>query len=251
MCRSRRSSPDKGLLIASTTQPIDKNSAPGTVASGTPASAIPGPGGPRLLQTWLGVVRPVETRLLARRRYGPVFRSRDALAGELFHIADRDLIEQMFKWKPPEYNVGEPREVMEPVTGPSSILLLDGQRHMRMRKLMLPPFHGAAIARYAELIEQVTNREIDTWQPDQTIRMRAVAQTITMEVIIRAVFGITDPARVAELRRLLPRLSSPSPFLLIFRKDLGPLSPCGALHPSPQPHRRPHLRGDRTAPPRV
>ena len=55
----------------------------------------------------------------------------------------------MFKWKPAQYNVGEPRQIMEPVTGPSSILLLDGDRHLRMRKLMLPPFHGEAIAHYA------------------------------------------------------------------------------------------------------
>jgi cytochrome P450 family 135 len=86
--------------------------------------------------------------MAARRRYGPVFRSKDLIAGEVFHIADRALIEQMFKWKPAEYNVGEPRQPMEPVTGSSSILLLDGEHHLRMRKLMLPPFHGDAIAHY-------------------------------------------------------------------------------------------------------
>jgi cytochrome P450 len=101
------------------------------------------------LQSWLGVVRPVEARLALRKRYGPVFRSNDAIAGEVFHVADRALIEQMFKWKPAQYNVGEPRQIMEPVTGPSSILLLDAERHLRMRKLMLPPFHGDAIAHYA------------------------------------------------------------------------------------------------------
>lgn len=196
-------------------------------ASGRPASAVGGPRAPRLLQTWLGVVRPVETRLAARRRYGPVFRSRDAIAGEVFHIADRDLIEQMFKWKPHEYVVGEPRQVMQPVTGRSSVLLLDGERHMRMRKLMLPPFHGEAIAHYADLIEQITNREIDTWKPGQSVRTRAVAQTITLEVIIRAVFGISDPEQIARLRRLLPRLSSPNPLLLLVPRDLGRLSPWG------------------------
>ena len=164
-----------------------------------------------------------------RNRYGPVFRTNDALAGELIHVADRALIEQMFKWKPAQYNVSEPRQVMEPVAGPSSILLLDGQRHMRMRKLMLPPFHGEAIAHYAELIEQVTNREIDGWRPGDTVRTRTAAQAITMEVIIRAVFGITDPVRIAELKDALPRLSSPSPFLLLVQKDLGPLSPWGSF----------------------
>jgi cytochrome P450 len=172
-------------------------------------------------------MRPVEARLALRKRYGPIFRTNDAIGGEIFHIADRELIEQVFKWRPAEYNVGEPRQVMEPVTGPSSILLLDGERHMRMRKLMLPPFHGEAIAQYAEVIEQITSRELDGWRPGDTIRTRSVAQTITMEAIIRAVFGITDQERVAELQRVLPRLSSPNPFLLLVQKDLGPRSPWG------------------------
>jgi cytochrome P450 family 135 len=142
-------------------------------------------------------------------------------------IADRDLIEQMFKWRPLEYNVAEPRQIMEPVVGPASLLLLDSERHMRMRKLMLPPFHGQAIAHYAELIEQITNREIDEWNPGERIRTRTVAQTITLEVMIRAVFGITDPDRIAELKLRLPRLSSINPVLLVMQKDLGPLSPWG------------------------
>jgi cytochrome P450 len=193
------------------------------------ASDVPRPRLPRALQSWLGVIRPFESRFALRRRYGPVFLSNDVIAGQVFHIADRALIEQMFKWKPSQYNVGEPRQLMEPVTGPSSILLLDGEHHMRMRKLMLPPFHGEAIARYSRLIEEITNREIDGWRPGEVIRTRSVAQTITMEVIIRAVFGITDPNRVAELRRLLPRLSSINPILGIeaVRRDLGPRSPWG------------------------
>ena len=192
-----------------------------------PAAEVPGPRFPRTLQSWLAVMRPVEARLWLRERYGPVFRTRDAIAGTVFHVADPELIEQMFKWKPAQYNVGEPRQLMEPVTGPASILLLDGDRHMRMRKLMLPPFHGEAIAQYAELIEEITNREIDGWRAGQTIRTRTVAQVITMEVIIRTVFGITDPGRIAELKRLLPRLSSLNPFLLLMRKDLGRHSPWG------------------------
>ena len=189
---------------------------------------VPGPRGvPRALQSLLGVMRPIEARLALHRRYGPVFRTNDALAGPLIHVADRALIEQIFKWKPAEYNVSEPRQVMEPVVGPSSILLLDGTRHMRMRKLMLPPFHGEAIERYADLIAQITNREIDGWQPGHTIRTRSVAQTITMEVIIRAVFGITDPQRMDQFRRLLPRLSAINPLVLFVQKDLGPRSPWG------------------------
>jgi len=153
----------------------------------TPASEVPGPRLPAIAQTLLGVLRPVDARLRMRKRHGRVFRTHDAIAGEVFHVAARDLVEQMFKWKPAQYRVGEPREVMEPVTGPTSVLLLDGERHLRMRKLMLPPFHGTAIEHYAELIEEITNREIDGWRAGQTIRTRTVAPSITMEVIIRAV----------------------------------------------------------------
>ncbi len=192
-----------------------------------PAAAVPGPRAPRRLQSWLGIARPFEMRLALRKRYGPVFRTKDAIGGEMFHVADRALVERMFKWKPSQYTVAEPRALMEPVTGPSSILLLDGDRHLRTRKLMLPPFHGDAIAHYGEVIDEITHREIDSWRAGQTIRTRTVAQGITMEVIIRAVFGITDPGRVADLKRLLPGLSSPNPFLLLMQKDLGPRSPWG------------------------
>jgi cytochrome P450 len=192
-----------------------------------PASEVPGPRAPGLLQLLVGITRPIDARLALRDRYGGVFRTRDAVVGELFHVAERDLIEQMFKWKPAQFSVGQPRQVMEPVAGPSSILLLDGKRHMQMRKLMLPPFHGEAIAQYADLIAQITNREIDAWRPGEVIRTRSVAQRITMEVIIRAVFGITDPHRIAELQRFLPRLSSPNPLLVLVQKDLGARSPWG------------------------
>jgi cytochrome P450 len=194
-----------------------------------PASAVPGSRLPRPVQSLLALFAPVEARMSARRRYGPIFLSSDSIAGDVYHIADHKLIGQMFKWKPTEYNVGEPRQIMAPVTGPSSILLLDEDRHMRMRKLMLPPFHGEAIAKYEELIAEITNREIDRWQAGQRIRTRTVAQVITMEVIIRAVFGITDRERVAELKQLLPRMSSINPLLAFefVRRDFGPLSPGG------------------------
>jgi len=178
----------------------------------------------------MGVVAPVAARQHMRARYGPVFRTNDAIVGPLVHVADRELIGQMFKWKPAQYTVAEPRRVMEPVTGPESLLLLDGDRHLRMRKLMLPPFHGEAITHYAGVVDEITNREIDGWRPGTTIRMRAVAQAITMEVIIRAVFGVSDPRNVAELKRLMPGLSSPSPLVLLMQKDIAEREP-GQLTP--------------------
>jgi len=195
-----------------------------------PASpTVPGPRLPRPLQSWLGLAWPIRSRLAMRARYGPVFRTHDVIAGEMIHVADRDLVEQMFKWKPAQYSVGEPRQIMEPVTGPASLLLLDGAHHLRMRKLMLPPFHGEAIAHYEDTIREIAEREVGLWRRGDTIRTRTVAQAITMEVIIRAVFGITDPERVDEMKAVLPGLTDISPILAIepMRVDLGPRSPWG------------------------
>ncbi|MEX0992936.1 MAG: cytochrome P450 [Solirubrobacterales bacterium] len=196
-----------------------------------PASEIPGPRTPRLLNSLIGVYQPVRARLDARKRFGPIYRVHDSILGDVVTLADPELVGTLFKGDAETFHVGEPRAVMEPVTGMHSILLLDEDRHLRMRKLMLPPFHGEAIERYGELIEQITNREIDRWQIGATIRTRTVAQTITMEVIIRAVFGITDRERVAELKTLLPALSGVNPLLAldIVRHDLGRHSPWGSF----------------------
>jgi cytochrome P450 len=193
------------------------------------ASTVPGSRLPRLAQSVLGIARPVEARMAMRERYGPVFRTNDLIVGELVHVAEPRLVAEIFKWKPSDYNVAEPRAPMEPVTGPSSILLLDGDRHLRMRKLMLPPFHGEAIAHFERLIAEITDREVDGWLAGARIRTRAVAQAVTMEVIIRAVFGVTHRERVAELMGVLPRLSSVNPLLAVqaARRDLGPRSPWG------------------------
>ena len=221
----------------------------GDRAATTPATEMPGPPGPGFLQTVLGVMRPITTRVAARRRYGPLFRTNDAIVGrDLPHRrprADRADVQVEAG------AVQRRRAAADDGAGDRAArrsCCSTAQRHLRMRKLMLPPFHGEAIAHYANLIEEIANREIDDWRAGQTIRTRTVAQAITIEVIIRAVFGITDPARIAELKRLLPRLSSPNPFLLLVRKDLGPRSPWGRFVRAARPRRPAALRGDRAAP---
>jgi cytochrome P450 len=192
-------------------------------------STVPGPRLPRAAQSLIGILWPIRSRATLRAKHGPVFRTNDLIAGPLVHIADPALVAKMFRWKGDDYSVAEPREPMAPVVGRSSILLLDGARHMRSRRLLLPAFRGEAIAHFEELIADETDREIDGWRTGQRIRMRTAAQRITMQVIIRAVFGITDPERIAELQDLLPRLTSVSLLLTLkpIQRDLGPLSPWG------------------------
>ena len=82
---------------------------------------------------------------------------------------------------------------MSPVLGRHSLLALDGDRHLRQRKLMLPPFHGEAIGRYRERIEQITADEVATWPLGKPFAIRPRMQDITFEVILRAVIGVSDP----------------------------------------------------------
>ncbi len=76
--------------------------------------------------------------------------------------------------------------------GKNSVLTLSGPRHMQQRKLLLPPFHGDAVANYIQMIEQITAQEIDTWQPGESFALAPRMQAVTLEVIMRGVLGIHE-----------------------------------------------------------
>ena len=115
---------------------------------------------------------------------------------------------------------------MQPVAGPESVLLLDGKRHLNRRKLMLPPFHGERMGVYAELIGEIADEEIARWPLGEPFSAHASMQRITLRVILRAVLGIEDAARGAELERLLPKLlNSPALLWPFLQRDMGARSP--------------------------
>jgi cytochrome P450 len=107
---------------------------------------------------------------------------------------------------------------LEPVMGPRSVLLLEGAEHMARRKLMLPPFHGERMRAYETVIEEVIDREIDSWEQGAEFRIHPRMQAVTLEVILRAVFGVTDDARLVRMRErlgvLLHQTASPAKQLL-------------------------------------
>ena len=80
------------------------------------------------------------------------------------------------------------------------MLLLDEPEHMAQRKLMLPPFHGKRMHAYGEVMARVAAEEIDRWPTDAPVRMRARMQAITLELILRAVFGVEEGERLTRLR---------------------------------------------------
>jgi cytochrome P450 family 135 len=166
-----------------------------------------------------------------RRRYGDVFSLPFPAFGTLVYVADPDLVKQVFTGDPATFEAGAANaRALEPVVGRFSLLTLDRDDHMRQRKLLLPPFHGEAVRRYRDLIAEIAAREVERWPVGRPFELRPRMQAITLEVILRAVFGVRGEERLGRFRALLPRLTDATgvqmwiPFL---RRDLGPWSPWG------------------------
>jgi cytochrome P450 family 135 len=166
----------------------------------------PGPRLPRWLQTVMWAVRPISFMKRTRRRYGDVFALRPYAFGEVVVLADPEHIKEVFTGDRDIFAAGKANAAMSPVLGSHSLLTLDGEHHLAQRKLMLPPFHGEAIGRYRERIEQITEAEVATWPTGEAFPIRPRMQKITFEIILRAVIGVRDPQRLARLRELLPKL---------------------------------------------
>jgi cytochrome P450 family 135 len=94
------------------------------------------------------------------------------------------------------------------VLGPHSVLVLDGSEHVQARRLMLPPFHGDAVRAYAERVADVAVEEVEQWPVGVPMALRPRMQAIALQVILRAVIGVRDERRFAQLRALLPQLLS-------------------------------------------
>ena len=143
------------------------------------------------------VLRPIPFLERCRRRYGDFFTVRFVI-GSVVWIADPNVIKQVFTGSSDTLHAGEANAPpLEPIMGKHSVLLLDGAEHMRQRKLMLPSFHGERMQSYGELIVDVTEREIERWPVGRQFKLRERTQEITLEIIMRAVFGIRESERLA------------------------------------------------------
>jgi cytochrome P450 len=147
----------------------------------------------------------------------------------LVYVAEPALVKRVFAGDPATFHAGEANAmVLEPALGPFSVLTLDEGEHMRQRKLLLPPFHGESIRRYGEVMREIAERDVAAWPVGTEFAVRPHTQRITLEVILRAVFGIREPGRLERARRLVEEFGRRSHAILLFpllRRRLGPLSP--------------------------
>jgi cytochrome P450 len=138
-------------------------------------------------------VRPIEALRAWQRRYGDAFTVRYPVFGTGVYVADPEAIRSLLTGDQSDLLAGEANSFMSPVLGSSSVLVLDGPEHLRQRKLLLPPFQGSRVVAFREVIRDVTERELETWQPGRRLVLRARMRALTFEVICRAVFGVTEP----------------------------------------------------------
>lgn len=166
----------------------------------------PGPSAPPILQTARWLFRPIDFMNSCRRRHGDAF-SVMFLGFEtpMVMVSDPDAIKALYKGR--ENGLPPGRTLtLEPVMGSRSVLLLEGADHLSRRKAMLPAFHGERMRAYESLIADVTRAEIATWPVNDAFAVHPRMQRVTLEVILRAVFGISDSERLERMRGLLARM---------------------------------------------
>ena len=179
---------------------------------------------------WLA--RPVGFATRQRDRYGDVFTARiDPVPWVM--LGDPGDVRTVFTAGPGRTNAGEANEILRPTLGSHSVLLLDGEEHLRQRKLMLPAFHGERIDRYRDIMREATERAVASWPAGEAFALRPHTQAITLEVIMRAVFGVEDAAAMARLGVPLKRFVdwAGNPGALVMVAVLGfenPVPPEGA-----------------------
>jgi cytochrome P450 len=166
----------------------------------------PGPRYPALIQGIGLWARPLASLERNRVRYGKRFTVRFPLAPPLVILSDPGEIKEVFTAPPDVLHPGEGARVLEPVVGRNSVILLDEGPHMEQRKLLLPAFHGEKMAALSGLMAEVAGREVESWPRAREIPLQPRMQRLTLEIILRAVFGLDPGERLDALRELLAEM---------------------------------------------
>jgi cytochrome P450 len=169
-------------------------------------AVMPGPAEPPALQTARWLLRPIAFMESCRRRFGDSFSVRFVgFTTPMVMLSSPDALQALYS--EPAHGLPPGRTVsLLPIMGPRSLLLLEGADHLARRRLMLPSFHGERMQAYESTVREIAEREIELWPADSAFALHPRMQAVTLEVILRAVFGVTDPERRERLRDLLPRL---------------------------------------------
>jgi cytochrome P450 len=163
---------------------------------------------PATLQAVAWARRPLGFLERCQKHFGDTFTIRVRHAGTWVILADPEDVKKVFTTDHAVLGVGLANSVLGPLLGPRSVMLLEEPEHVKRRKLMLPPFHGERMKGYSRMMEEVTRREVATWPENKPFELWPRMQEITLEAIMRVVFGDGDPERMERLRVLLRSLTN-------------------------------------------
>ncbi|HEY1855088.1 MAG TPA: cytochrome P450 [Solirubrobacterales bacterium] len=204
-----------------------------TTAVESPAAPAPEyrlPPGPKMPRLFNGLLFLASRNAMIRRlqrRYGDAFTIVMPGFGTMVLVSRPDLVKEVYTAKPDVLHGG--KNPLGEILGRGSLFSMDEERHLRERRMLLPPFHGDRMRSYEELVEEEALREMDHWPDGEEFASIESFQRITLRIILRAVFG-AEGRELAELEQLLPPLTAVGQRLVtapILRRDYGRRSPGG------------------------
>jgi len=203
-------------MVSTATVELDAVTDP--TAQPSPTRGLPpGPRMPRAAQTVAWALAPTWVMDQCARRLGDAFTLTFAPSGlKLVMVGDPQAVKQVFTAPPEVAPSGAGSSPIAPVLGERSVLTLTGREHMRQRKLLLPPFHGERMREYEDVIVQATRRDMASWPLGESMRMQSHTRSITLEVIVRAVFGV-ETERMGPLKQAIRELAEPVRVLAVLR----------------------------------
>ncbi|OFB35721.1 cytochrome P450 [Mycolicibacterium sp. (ex Dasyatis americana)] len=166
----------------------------------------PGPPLPMVVQSALMAGFGLRFLSWCQRRYGKMFTLRIPLSGRVVYLADPADIKTVYAGDPRVFHSGEAHWFFRGLLGESSLFVLDEDAHHALRRLTMPAFHRDAVAQQAAQMTEIAAANIAGWQVGKSFPVAPKTTEITLEVILRTVIGASDPARLAALRRVVPRL---------------------------------------------
>jgi cytochrome P450 len=169
----------------------------------------PGPKLPRFIQTFFFIFGSRWFIARMYRRYGPIVHLSTAFDSNFVMVFDPALVREVFRAPPDRLRAGEANEPLGAALGMRSLLLLDGDEHLRQRRLMLPPFHGQRMRAYEEVMREAADRAIDSWPLERPFALLPSTQQLTLDVILSTVFGVEAGPRQDELKRRLRSMIDP------------------------------------------
>jgi cytochrome P450 len=166
---------------------------------------------PAVIQSALSLywVEPFTAYLM--RRFDTAFTMRGFGMGDIVVLGGQQAIREIFTGDRDVLLAGEANARVIPLLGRGSLLMLDGEQHLRMRRLLLPPFHGEAVRNYRALVREIAVAEVARWPSGKQFAILPSMQAIALDVILRAVLGVRDHGRLERLRSLLPRVLRVNP----------------------------------------